>query len=66
MSSYRPKSPVQIGDQMVTVVKRVSRYLPAYRIEGQKEDENGAASPFLLLKLHFSVFLTIPSQLSIA
>jgi hypothetical protein len=24
-------------------------YLPAYRIEGQKEDENGAASPFLLL-----------------
>jgi hypothetical protein len=30
--------------------KRVSRYLPAYRIEGQKEDENGAASPFLLLK----------------
>jgi len=30
--------------------KRVSRYLPPYRIEGQKEDENGAASPFLLLK----------------
>jgi hypothetical protein len=30
--------------------KRVSRYLPAYRIEGQKEDENGAAPPFLLLK----------------
>jgi hypothetical protein len=25
--------------------------VPAYRIEGQKEDENGAASPFLLLKL---------------
>ncbi len=30
--------------------KAVSRYLPAYRIEGQKEHENGAASPFLLLK----------------
>jgi hypothetical protein len=30
--------------------KRVSRYLPAYRTEGQKEDEHGAASPFLLLK----------------
>jgi hypothetical protein len=29
----------------------VSRYPPAYRIEGQKEYENGAASPFLLLRL---------------
>jgi hypothetical protein len=28
----------------------VSSYLPAYRIEGQKEDGNGAASPFLLLR----------------
>jgi hypothetical protein len=36
---------------MVAVEKGVSRYLPVYRIEGQKEDENGAASPFLLLKL---------------
>ena len=50
MSSYRPTSPVQIGDQWSLLRKRVSRYLPAYRIEGQKEDENGEASPFLLLK----------------
>jgi hypothetical protein len=36
--------------QTIPCSMRVSRYLPAYRIEGQKEDENGAASPFLLLR----------------
>jgi hypothetical protein len=25
----------------ISVAMRVSRYLPAYRIEGQKKDENG-------------------------
>lgn len=41
------------GRESATLIvghKRLSRYLPAYRIERQKEDENGAASPFLLLK----------------
>jgi hypothetical protein len=38
------------GRSQLISSKPVSRYLPAYRIEGQEEDENGAASPFLLLK----------------
>jgi hypothetical protein len=47
-------SPKPVSGQSInfdsSVTTSVSRYLPAYRIEGQKEDENGEASPFLLLK----------------